>query len=149
MTGFVFRRVREVAFKAALLIFILMVLGVGIIYPIRNVVVDVFADDPNTLNETALFLQILLPMLPFFGLFINAMSAGRGSGHTMFPTTVGIMRLWGIRLALGYFLALAFGMGSLGVWLAISLSNVVGGLISILWIRYGNWTEAVLNKNPA
>jgi len=67
----------------------------------------------------------------------------------MFPTTVGIMRLWGIRLALGYFLALAFGMGSLGVWLAISLSNVVGGLISILWIRYGNWTEAVLNKNPA
>jgi len=67
MTGLVFRRAREVAFKAALLIFILMVLGVGIIYPIRNVVVDVFADDPNTLNETALFPQILLPMLRSLG----------------------------------------------------------------------------------
>jgi len=142
------KRAREVAFKAALLIFALMVLGAGIIYPIRRVVVDVFADDPNILNETELFLQILLPTLPLFGLFANAMSTGRGSGHTMFPTTVGMMRLWGIRLALGYFLAFTFGMGSLGVWLAISLSNVIGGLISILWIKYGNWAEAVVKNNP-
>jgi len=141
------KRAREVAFKAALLIFALMVFGACIIYPIRRYVVDVFADDPNILNETAQFLQILLPTLPFFGLFANAMSTGRGSGHTMFPTTVGIMRLWGIRLALGYLLAFTFGMGSLGVWLAILLSNVVGGLISILWIKYGNWAEAVVKKH--
>ena len=142
------KRAREVAFKATLLIFALMVLGAGIIYPIRKVVADVFADDPNILNETGLFLQTLLPTLPFFGLFANAMSTGRGSGHTMFPTTVGIMRLWGIRLALGYLLAFTFGMGSLGVWLAISLSNVIGGLISILWIKYGNWAEPVVKENP-
>lgn len=142
------KRAREVAFKVALLIFALIVLGAGIIYPIKRVVVNVFADDPNILNETELFLQTLLPTLPFFGLFANAMSTGRGSGHTMFPTTVGIMRLWGIRLALGYLLAFTFGMGSLGVWLAISLSNVIGGLISILWIKYGNWAEAVVKKNP-
>jgi len=142
------KRAREVAFKATLLIFALMVLGAGIIYPIRKVVADVFADDPNILNETGLFLQTLLPTLPFFGLFANAMSTGRGSGHTMFPTTVGIMRLWGIRLALGYLLAFTFGMGSLGVWLAISLSNVIGGLVSILWIKYGNWAEPVVKENP-
>jgi Na+-driven multidrug efflux pump len=142
------KRAREVAFKAALLILALMVLGAGIILPIRRVVVDVFADDPNILNETDLFLQTLLPTLPFFGLFANAMSTGRGSGHTVFPTTVGIMRLWGIRLGLGYLLAFTFGIGALGVWLAISLSNVAGGLISILWIKYGNWAEAVIKKNP-
>jgi putative MATE family efflux protein len=142
------KRAREVAFKAAILIFALMVLGASIIYPIRRVIADVFADDPNILNETELFLQILLPTLPFFGLFANAMSTGRGSGHTLFPTSVGIMRLWGIRLAIGYLLAFTFGIGSLGVWLAISLSNVIGGLISILWIKHGNWAEAVVNKNP-
>ena len=143
------KRAREVAFKATLLIFALMVLGACIIYPIRGFVADVFVDDPNILVETALFLQILLPTLPFFGLFVNAMSTGRGSGHTIFPTTVGLMRLWGIRLALGYFLAFAFGMGSLGVWLAISLSNIVGGLVAILWIKYGNWAEAVVGKESA
>ncbi len=142
------KRAKEVAFKAALLIFTLMVLGASIIYPIRRVVADIFADDPIILSKTELFLQILLPTLPFFGLFANAMSTGRGSGHTMFPTTIGVVRLWGIRLALGYLLAFAFGMNSLGVWIAISLSNIIGGLISILWIKYGNWAEAVVNKNP-
>jgi Na+-driven multidrug efflux pump len=140
------KRAREVAFKAALLIFALMAIGAVIIYPAREVISDVFANDPKILNETSLFLQILLPTLPLFGLFVNAMSTGRGSGHTVFPTTIGIMRLWGVRLALGYLLAFAVGMGSLGVWLAISLSNVIGGLISILWIKYGNWAEAVVKK---
>jgi Na+-driven multidrug efflux pump len=142
------KRAREVAFKAALLILALMVLGAGVIYPISRVVGDVFIDDPYILNETELFLQTLLPTLPFFGLYINAMSTGRGSGHTMFPTVIGLIRLWGIRVALGYFLAFTFGIGSLGVWLAISLSNIIGGLISFLWIKYGNWAEPVVKKNP-
>jgi putative MATE family efflux protein len=142
------RRAKEVAFRAALLIFALMALGASIIYPISRVVANVFANDPTILNETELFLQALLPTLPFFGLFVSAMSTGRGSGHTVFPTAVGILRLWGVRLALGYLLAFTFGWGASGVWLAISLSNIVGGLISILWIKYGNWAEAVIDKNP-
>ncbi len=143
------RRAREVAFKAALLIFVLMVLGAGVILPFRNFVVDVFADNPAVLGETDLFLATLLPTLPFFGLYINGMSTGRGSGHTLFPTSIGILRLWGVRLAAGYLLAFTFGLGSLGIWLAISLSNVVGGSIAILWIKYGNWAEAVVKKNAS
>ncbi len=142
-------RARKVAFRAALLIFALMVLGACTVYPTSRVIADVFADDPNILNETELFLHTLLPTLPFFGLFINAMSTGRGSGHTLFPTTVGIMRLWGMRLGLGYVLAFTFGTGSLGIWLAISLSNIIGGTISVLWIKYGNWAQAVIKKEPA
>ena len=140
------KRAREVAFKSALLIFGLMVLGAAILFPIRGIVVDVFADTPAILNETGLFLAILLPSLPFFGLFVSGMSTGRGSGHTLFPTSIGIVRLWGVRLGLGYFLAFSVGMGSLGVWLAIALSNVVGGVISILWIKYGNWAHPVVKK---
>jgi len=143
------KRAREVAFKAAFLIFGLMVLGACILYPIRRRVVDVFADTPSILNETELFLATLLPTLPLFGLFVSGMFTGRGSGHTLFPTSVGILRLWGVRLGLGYFLAFTFGMGALGVWVAISLSNVVGGFISILWVKYGNWAEPVVKKNPA
>jgi putative MATE family efflux protein len=140
-------RAKEVAYKAAILIFTLMVLGACIIYPIRRGIADVFADDPNMLDESNMFLKILLPTIPFFGLYIVAMSTGRGSGHTSFPTVIGILRLWGVRIALGYLLAFTFGAGSFGVWLAISLSNVVGGIASILWVRYGNWAEAVVKKD--
>jgi Na+-driven multidrug efflux pump len=141
------KRAKEVAFKGTLLIFVLMVLGAAIILPIRRGVVDVFADDPNIIYETEQFLLILLPTLSFFGLFASAMSTGRGSGHTLFPTGIGIMRLWGIRLGAGYLLAFTFGFGSLGVWLAISLSNIIGGIVSILWIKYGNWAKPIVKKN--
>lgn len=123
-----------------------MVISASILYPIRRNVAGAFTEDPKMLNETDLFLQTMLPTLPFFGLFIVAMSTGRGSGHTLFPTTLGVTRLWGIRLALGYLLAFIFEMGSIGAWLAISLSNVVGGVIALLWIKYGNWTKAIVKK---
>ncbi|MEM1540871.1 MAG: MATE family efflux transporter [Candidatus Bathyarchaeia archaeon] len=140
------KRAREVAFKAALLIFALMTISAAIIYPIRRNLVDVFANDPNTINETDIFLQTMLPTLPFFGLFAVAISVGRGSGHTTFPTGLGIMRLWGIRVAAGYFTAFILGMGSTGVWLTIAISNVIGGIIAILWIKYGNWAKAVIKN---
>ncbi|MEM4703643.1 MAG: MATE family efflux transporter [Candidatus Bathyarchaeia archaeon] len=140
------RRAKEVAYKSALLIFTIMVVAASIIYPFRRELADVFADELNIIGEVDLFLQMLLPTLPFFGLFIVGMSTGRGSGHTLFPTTVGILRLWGIRLALGYFLVFTFGYGSMGAWLAISLSNVAGGVASLLWIKYGNWAVPVIKK---
>jgi putative MATE family efflux protein len=140
------KRAREVAFKTALLIFAIMAVSASIVYPIRRNVAGAFTEDPNILDETNLFLQTLLPTLTFFGLFVVAMSTGRGSGHTLFPTALGITRLWVIRLVLGYLLAFTFEMGSLGAWLAIALSNVIGGIIALIWVKYGNWAEAVVKR---
>jgi putative MATE family efflux protein len=141
------KRAREVAFKAVLLIFALIMIGAAMIYPVRRNLVDVFADDPKTINETDIFLQTMLPTLPFFGLFAVALSVGRGSGRTTFPTGLGMFRLWGIRIASGYFMAFVLNMGSIGVWLAIAVSNIIGGIIAILWIKYGNWAKAVIKNN--
>ncbi|MEM2386217.1 MAG: MATE family efflux transporter, partial [Candidatus Bathyarchaeia archaeon] len=119
-------RAREVAWKATALLFLLITAGAAVTYPLRRNIADVFADNVNIVNETDFFLQTLLPTLPFFGLFIAALSAGRGSGHTVFPTALGIFRLWGLRVILGYILAYTLKMGSSGIWLAIALSNIIG-----------------------
>lgn len=117
-----------------------------IIYPARGWIADVFADDPEIIYETTLFLEVILPALPFFAMFINAVSAGRGSGHTLFPTVLGVTRLWVLRLAVGYVLAFPLGMGSLGIWLAVALSHIIGGVASLIWLKYGKWVEAVIEK---
>ncbi|MEM2947762.1 MAG: MATE family efflux transporter [Candidatus Bathyarchaeia archaeon] len=140
------KRAKEVAYKAALLIFALMIISAAILYPLRRNLVDVFANDPNIINETDIFLQTMLPTLPFFGLFAVALSVGRGSGHTTFPTGLGMMRLWGIRIAAGYFMAFILGTGTIGVWSAIAISNIIGGIIALLWIKYGNWAKAVIKN---
>lgn len=139
-------RAREVSYKTALFLFILVAIGSALVYPIRVNLVEVFAQDPKIIAEAELFLRTLLPTLPFFGIFMIAMSTGRGSGHTTFPTLIGILRLWAIRVGLGYFLAFSMGMGTLGAWLAISLSNIVGGVIAIAWIKYGRWAKAVIKR---
>ncbi|MHA1505879.1 MAG: MATE family efflux transporter [Candidatus Asgardarchaeia archaeon] len=139
-------RALEVAYKSTALIFASMALGAIAIYPMRGGIAGVFVRDLRIIDETERFLQLLLPTIPFFGVFMNSMSIGRGSGNTTVPTAIGIMRHWVIRVLLGYLLAFIFGMGSYGFWLAISLSNVVGGILSFLWMKYGNWAKTVVEN---
>ncbi|MBS7637712.1 hypothetical protein KEJ49_02315 [Candidatus Bathyarchaeota archaeon] len=140
-------RAREISYKTALLLFGLVAVGSGLVYPVRVTLVGAFAQDPKIIAEAELFLRTLLPTLPFFGIFMIAMSTGRGSGHTTFPTLIGILKLWAVRVGLGYLLAFPMGMGTLGAWLAISLSNIVGGATAIIWIKYGGWAKAVIKKH--
>lgn len=140
------KRAKEVAYKSCLLVFTLVSLGAALVYPIRMYLIEIFTDDSLILAETDSFLQKLLPTLPFFGLFMVAISTGRGSGHTFTPTLIGIFRLWGIRVGLGYMLAFLLGMGSAGAWLAIALSNLIGGIAALIWIKYGDWAKPVVKR---
>jgi Na+-driven multidrug efflux pump len=57
-----------------------------------------------------------------------------------------MVRLWLIRVAGSYLLAIQLGMGSLGVWLAIMASNIIGGGLMLAWIAKGDWARPVVNK---
>ncbi|MEM1581649.1 MAG: MATE family efflux transporter [Candidatus Bathyarchaeia archaeon] len=141
------KKAREVAFKTTVIIVLLLTIGASVIYPLKRPIANVFANDPNILEETERFLQIVLPTLPFFGICVNSVSIGRGSGHTSLPTAIEIGRIWTVRVTLGYFLTFVLGMGSLGIWLAFSLSNIVGGILIALWVKYGKWDKAIIKKS--
>ncbi len=138
------KRAREVAFKTTAIVFILVALGAAIVYPLRWLIVSIFASNLTIIEETQRFLHVVLPLLPFFGICINVMSIGRGSGHTTIPTTIEIVRIWTIRIALGYFSAFTLGMGSMGIWIPFSLSNAIGGIALVIWAKYGKWDKAVI-----
>ncbi|HDD33944.1 MAG TPA: MATE family efflux transporter, partial [Thermofilaceae archaeon] len=139
-----YRRAREVALKSSALIFAVTMAGAFILYALREPFVSIFVDDPVVRAEALKLLEILLWSLPFLGVMITAMFVGRGSGHTLPPTLIGIARLWGFWVGLGYLLALQLGYGSTGVWTAMALGNVATGLISLAWLKYGNWTKPVI-----
>ncbi|MEM2273348.1 MAG: MATE family efflux transporter [Candidatus Bathyarchaeia archaeon] len=141
------RRAREVAFKTTVVVFILVAMGAFIVYPIKRSIIDIFTSSPDIILETERFLSIVLPSLPFFGVCINIMSIGRGSGRTSVPTTIEIIRIWAVRIALGYFLAFIANMNTMGVWLPFALSNIIGGVALSTWAKYGKWDKAIIKLN--
>ncbi|MEM2088964.1 MAG: MATE family efflux transporter [Thermoproteota archaeon] len=142
------KRARSIAFKTTAVVFILVATGAAIVYPFNRSITSVFASSPNIIGETEQLLRVTLPLLPFFGICINATSVGRGSGHTAIPTAIEIIRIWTVRIALGYFLAFTLGMGPMGIWIPFSLSNAIGGTALTIWIKYGKWDKAVIKTTP-
>lgn len=140
------KRARSVAVKAMIYIGLASFTGSIIVYFTRSFFIDLFTDVPEIYREADLFVQWFAPTLAGFAIFFIGMSVGRGSGHTLYPTIVGIIRLWGIRIGLGYLVALGLGLGTLGIWMTMSLSNLVAGLMIIPWILRGNWVKGVVKK---
>ncbi len=138
------RRSREVAYKSLLTIASLTALGALLVFLVRTQLISLFTSDAAIFNEALVFLETFVFSLPFFTMFFVGMSVGRGSGHTTIPTILGAIRLWGFRIGLGYFLAYMIGLQSYGVWLAMALSNAVGGLGSVAWIKFGKWAKPVI-----
>jgi len=137
-------RCRSIAVKASTSIGVLTVVGAVVVYVFRVPLITIFTSDPLIVSEATTFLETFIFTIPFFAIFFVGMSVGRGSGHTLVPTVLGIIRLWVIRVGIGYLLAYQLGLNSYGIWVAMALSNVVSGTATLAWLRYGDWVKPVI-----
>lgn len=137
-------RARRVASKAMLYIGLSTLVGSLIAFTVRDAFINAFTGNPVIVREARVFVATFIPSLPFFALFFIGVSIGRGSGHTVFPTILGVVRLWAVRILLGYILSFNLGLGSLGVWIAMSLSNIVSGAVMVPWVLKGSWAVPIV-----
>ncbi len=66
-------------------------------------------------------------------------NALQGAGDTKFPMYSTLIGIWGIRLCLGYFLAIPCGMGLRGVWTAYTSDMTVRGILLSIRFYRGKW----------
>lgn len=137
-------RARRVARSSMALLTAALSLGAVVVYLFRGPVVAVFVSDPLVIAEGSRFLSYFAPSIPFFGLFFIGGGIAQGSGHTKAFAAITIARLWGLRIGLSALLAIAMGMGATGIWIAMSLSNIGGGLMSLAWVSRGTWLQRVV-----
>ena len=137
-------RARSVALRSMLYIGISTMLGSLLVLITREWFISAFTSVPEIAREADLFVMTFAPTLAFFAVFFIGISIGRGSGHTTYPTLVGTLRLWVLRIGLGYFLAFIFDMKTLGLWIAMALSNLIAGLAVIPWALRGAWTKPIV-----
>lgn len=142
------RRARDVAVKSITYIGMATAIGSTLVLAFRQVFIGLFTNVPAIVFEADSFVKLFLPTLPFFAIFFIGMSIGRGSGHTLYPTIIGIIRLWVVRLGIGYVLSLMLGLGTTGLWLSMTMSNLVSGIAIIPWAVKGGWAKSVVYKTP-
>jgi hypothetical protein len=94
------------------------------------------------------YLRINTFAQPLLAVAIVTNGAMRGAGDTR-PGLVGTAfgRLV-VVLPLAYFLALRWGMGVEGVWLALAIGTTVQAIYIQLQWRSGRWLEVALRKSP-
>ncbi len=140
-----YERAKIIAIKAIMLIFSFLLFGSTIIFLTRDVTVSFFVPEEDVVIEGSKVLSIFTWSIPFFGLFFIGGGIAGGSGHTKVFAAISIIRLWVLRIGLSYVLGILIGMGTIGVWTAMAISNIVAGILALLWVLRWGWLKRVID----
>lgn len=103
----------------------------------------VFVNDPEVIQLGRIMFRITTPSVFVFGFLLVLLGSFQGSGYTMPVMVLNMTRLWVLRIPGAYLLAYTFGMGPLGIWWSMFISNTVVTIAGWLWFRKGTWKTGV------
>jgi len=136
-------RAREVVSHGVRMIVIFITLGMTLTFFKGASVIHFFITDPEVTEIGVVMFRILSPSVIFFSLYTVLLGAFQGGGDAKPPMVLNIIRLWGLRVPLAYLMILVLGMGALGLWWAMFVSNLV--VAAAAWILYetNRWSRAL------
>ena len=107
---------------------------------------------PEIITEAVSLLRWLCVTEVFFAYSMVLIGALQGAGDTIRPMRIAIFALWGMRVPLAFLLLLprgypiygwslpfGAGMGAAGAWVAMSFTQLVQGLLSVIAWKRGAW----------
>jgi putative MATE family efflux protein len=131
---------------AALAMFGILSVAAVVVWLTAPGIVAVFTDDPAVIPVGAQFLRTVAPTFGFLGV-VRAYGGGfRGAGRTLTAAAIAIFTQGLVRLPLAWVGARQFG--TVGLFGAFVVSNVVGAAIAFVWFRRGTWRDADLTEDP-
>ncbi len=113
---------------------------VSIVYLIFSPqIISLFTSEPEVVQNGALCLRVIAAGYIFYGYGMVVINAFNGSGDTTTPTWINFVCFWVFQLPFAYLMALTLDFGPLGVFLAITLAEVLIAVIGIIWFKKGRW----------
>ena len=135
----------KVGFIGVNLMFYMMITMSTIIYLVRMPILTFFMPhNPDVVAAASDFMTIVLIGISYFGLFRAIMSLLSGSGHTTQGMILSSSRLWLLRIPMTIFFAFTLGMGAIGVWIGMALSNMISAGIAVAFYIKGDWKVKVI-----
>ncbi len=102
-------------------------------------IVRLFTSDQEVINIGVSCVKITALSFGFSGFGIVMSKSLMGAGDTVSPMLINFMSLWVIQLPLAYILSKHCGMGTDGIWVAISFSNCIAALMGTCHFKAGKW----------
>ncbi|MDX1472000.1 MAG: MATE family efflux transporter, partial [Flavobacteriaceae bacterium] len=107
-------------------------------------IIGLFNDNAEVVKFGALCLQIFAAGYVFYGYGMVVIQSFNGAGDTKTPTYINFIAFWLFQLPLAYGLAFYLNMGPLGIFIAITLAQILVAIIGLIWFRRGNWKSVVV-----
>ena len=139
-----FERAKRIAERTMLINLGVLTAGTAFIVIFNQAVFGAFIKDPAVLHEASLVAKYFLTSLPFFGIFAVVTGVFQTAGQTKTSMTLGLIRLWALRIPLAYVLGLITA-ASWGVYLGMGLSNALAAIIALLWFLKGTWMRRIID----
>jgi len=139
-----FKRIRKIVNKTILINTIFISIPTLLIFLFRTQIIGIFIKDILVINEGAIFYACFLIAMPFFGIFFISTSVIKAAGRTKESMVLGIIRLWGLRVSLAYFLSTLWG--SKGIWIGMAMSNIIASILAYFWYKRETWKETVTKE---
>lgn len=104
-------------------------------------VIHFFVDDPEVVTYGIPMFNITSFGVIVFVVYTVMLGAFQGGGKTQPIMWLNIARLWFLRVPLAYILPYFFKMGTVGVWLAMLISNVLVASWAFVLFYKGKWKQ--------
>ncbi len=109
-----------------------------------NGIVGFFTDEPEVVAYGTDCLRIVAYGFVFYAFGMVLESSFNGAGDTWTPTYLNFFVFWLFEIPLAYVLAYQFGMGTRGVFWAITIAFSVLAIVSGIIFKRGKWKEKVV-----
>ncbi|MEC3964746.1 MATE family efflux transporter [Flagellimonas halotolerans] len=106
-----------------------------------NSIISWFNITPAVVKSGALCLQVISIGYIFYAYGMVVTQAFNGAGDTRTPTKINLISFWLFQLPLAYISALVLGWGATGVFVAITLAEVLLAVLAMVWFKKGKWKK--------
>lgn len=102
-------------------------------------IIEWFSAVEDVIAYGALSLQIIAGGYIFYAFGMVVTQAFNGAGDTKTPTIINLFCFWLYQIPIAYLVAIVFDWGPIGVFGAITTSEVLIAIIAIILFKKGKW----------
>ncbi len=122
--------------------------GVGILlFVFAHQILTFFVpNDPDVIRDGARFIRIMAPSFGLLGVQQSMTGVFNGAGFTLASMLISVLNLWILRFPLAYILSHNTSLGSIGIYWAFPISNLLAASMAYLYYKSGKWKYKALES---